>query len=469
MIITQSVFPPILQLLKRLYSNRLTVGSFMSDSSDEEYGHKQTGKNYTIDLNAFHRSKLRLEAELRNKSSCNDIIDAYCGDKTPYKDINPLISGDGIFPLITEIYKHSASEGTISTCWGKPCLHTETGVKLINDINGEGADVVRQTTYGETGGISLATPTQMHYHPAKAWRMIDTYIKMRGGAEAIGIESDTWNTIRRKTKRWLRDSHRLFSILISRLPTDGVHLAEGMEMSHGPQFYNMLQTRFGHTHAQCLATLLQIITTLQPSNPDPRTGKKETIMDYFDRAQRIAREAKAFPVMRVPIPDPLLKVMLLQGLMRSDESKYKHMVLREYAKNLESTFDELRQTMQTVEGLREQEIINEYAPTAALAQADVMTIEGRKPNDPCYFPGHKGHCNKECMKQHPELRPKRQTKSTNLCRFWNANGSCPYGNKCKFKHRNEAVASALYKANKPKHAYVTDATDDESSSESHFQ
>ena len=75
-------------------------------------------------------------------------------------------------------------------------------------------------------------------------------------------------------------------------------------------------------------------------------------MDYFDRAQRIAREAKAFPAMKVPIPDPLLKVMLLQGLMRSDESKYKHMVLREYAKNLESTFDELRQTMQTVEGLR---------------------------------------------------------------------------------------------------------------------
>ena len=103
--------------------------------------------------------------------------------------------------------------------------------------------------------------------------------------------------------------------------------------------------------------------------------------------------------MKVPIPDPLLKDTLLQGLMRSDESKYKHMVLREYAKNLESTFDELRQTMQTVEGLREQEIINEYAPTAALAQADVMTIEGRKPNDHCYFPGHKGHCNKECMKQ----------------------------------------------------------------------
>ena len=143
----------------------------MSDSSDEEHVHKQTGKNYTIDLKAFHRSKLRLEAELRDTSSCNDIIDAYCSDITPYKDINPLISGDGIFPLITEIYKHSANEGTIPTCWGKLCVLTEMGAALIDDIKGDGAEVVRQTTYGETSGTSLATPTQMHYHPAKAWRI----------------------------------------------------------------------------------------------------------------------------------------------------------------------------------------------------------------------------------------------------------------------------------------------------------
>ena len=241
-----------------------------------------------------------------------------------------------------------------------------------------------------------------------------------------------------------------------------------MEMSQGPQFYNMLQTRFGHTHAQCLATLLQIITTLQPSNPDPKTGRKETVMDYFDRAQRIAREAKEFPAMKVPIPDPLLKVMLLQGLIKSDENKYKHMVLREYAKNLESSFDELRQTMQTVEGLRQQEIINEYAPTAALAKADAMTFAGRKPNETCHLPGHRGHTNKQCMKQHPELRSKRQTKTPSLCRFWTANRSCPYGNRCKFQHSNEAAANTLSKAHKSKHMYTADATDDESSSESHF-
>ena len=89
----------------------------MSNSSDEEYGHKQTGKQYTIDLNSFHKSKLRLEAELRNKTSCIDILDAYCSDKTPYKEINPLTNGDGTFPLITAIYEHDTS-GKIKTCWG---------------------------------------------------------------------------------------------------------------------------------------------------------------------------------------------------------------------------------------------------------------------------------------------------------------------------------------------------------------
>ena len=129
-------------------------------------------------------------------------------------------------------------------------------------------------------------------------------------------------------------------------------------MSHGPMFYSMLLQRFGHTHAQCLATLLQLITTLSLLNPDPKTGVEETIMDFFDRAMRIARETKEFPAMNVPIADPLLKVMILQGLIRSNKAKYGQMVLSEYAQNLKSSFDQLRNTMQTVEGLREQSIID---------------------------------------------------------------------------------------------------------------
>ena len=437
----------------------------MSNSSDEDHGHKQTGKQYTINLKSFHKSKLRLEAELRDKASCIDILDVYCSDKTPFKEINPLINGDGTFPLIAEIYEHDTS-GEIQTCWQGACSLTTIGKSLMADMNAEGSGgAVRHVTFGDSDGISLATPTEMHYHPAKSWRMIDNYVRMRGGAENVGIDTNKWNLIRKRTKSWLRDSHRIFSILISRLPNSAVHIADGIEMSHGAQLYNRLQVRLGHSHAQCLATLLQIITNLQPSDPDPKTGRKETIMDYFDRAQRIAREAKEFPAMKVPIPDPLLKVMLLQGLIKSDENKYKHMVLREYAKNLESSFDELRQTMQTVEGLRQQEIINEYAPTVALAKADVMTFA---PNQSCHLPGHKGHTNAECRKQHPKLRQLRRIKTSSVCRFWSASRSCPYGNRCKFKHSKEAVANTLSKAHKSKHMYTTDTTDDESSSESHF-
>ena len=55
-----------------------------SDDDDHKRHHiKQTGKNYVIDLQSFHKTKLRLETELRNTEATNDIVDAYCTDGQP--------------------------------------------------------------------------------------------------------------------------------------------------------------------------------------------------------------------------------------------------------------------------------------------------------------------------------------------------------------------------------------------------
>jgi hypothetical protein len=363
-----------------------------SGSSDDERSTretKQTGKNYVINLQSFHKTKLRI-AELRNQETSNDIIDAYCSDGSPFCEVNPLLASDGGFPLVQSIYEHD-TRGPLKTCWGSNCKLTELGKAFTADMEGDGAESLQRVQFGGELGGSLATATQMHLYPAKAWRAIERYFKARGQPTDI-CSRETWHKIRKHTKRWLRHAHLMYSTLVGRMSSDGLHLGEGIEMSHGPMFYSMLLQRFGHTHAQCLATLLQLITTLSLLNPDPKTGVEKTIMDFFDRAMRIARETKEFPAMNVPIADPLLKVMILQGLIRSNKAKYGQMVLSEYAQNLKSSFDQLRNTMQTVEGLREQSIIDQYAPTSLLT-ADVHSASGGMA---CSKPGHRGHTRQEC-------------------------------------------------------------------------
>jgi hypothetical protein len=401
------------QTARRALSRMSMEGHATSESSDGDedrltgHSHKQNGRNYVIDLRSFHKTKLRIETELRNSETTNDIMDTYCSDGIPYQEVNPLLSTDGTFPLIKFIYEHD-NKGSIKTCWKENCRLTPAGEALVADIQGEGAEEVKSVQYGSETGTSLATPTQMHMHPAKAWRAIERFYNARSTEL---FDEGEWTKVKRRTKRWLRSSQRMYSTLVGRMPPDGLHIGESIEMSHGPLFYSTLLQRYGHTHAQCLATLLQIITNLKLLDPDPNTGKTETIVDYFDRATRIAREAREFPAMKVPIAGPLLKVMILQGLIRSNEAKYKHMVLTEYAQNLKSSIDELRATMQTVEGLREQDIIDQYAPTN-LTETEVHLTAGRGPNDKCYLPGHQGH----------------------LCRNFTRTGKCRFGSNCRFKH-----------------------------------
>lgn len=421
-----------------------------SSSSDEAEStkSKRNGKSYRINLRAFHKTKRRLETELRNRDACNDILDVYCTDAKDFEKINPLVTGQGSFPPIQAIYEHTREEG-IETPWDGKADYTTLGRRILQDMESEeGIREVVKIEYGDEMGNSLATPGQMHKYPAKAWRSLERYLLARRKPETI-MSRKKFKKLQKKTRAWLKEAHAMYSTLIDRLPSDGLHLADTIEMSNGPHLYSAMLTRFGSTHAQCLATLLRIITNLKLLAPDPKTGKIETIMDYFDRASRIARDAREFPAMNVPIPAPLLKVMILEGLVRSNKKKYSQMVLNEYANNLTSTIQGLRSKMQTVEGLREAEIISQYAPIT-LAEGDVML--GSSGAEHCRNFA-KGRCRfgSNCKFLHERKPDRRNGRGgafifkgrRDLCRNFTTTGKCSFGSKCRFKH-DRSIAKAYF-------------------------
>ena len=244
-----------------------------------------------------------------------------------------------------------------------------------------------------------------------------------------------------------------------------MHLTGGLEMSNGAKLYNLLLHRYGHTHAQCLAELLRLLVQIRLMNPDPSTGKLETVRDYFDRAARISREAREFPQMKFLIAGPLLKVLILEGLNKSDKAKYNQMVIQAYANDLTDDIERLQTTMETVEGLRSQQIRDEFAPTQ-LATASVNQYGGstgeptdprNHPESPCSTPGHVGHLNKQCRGKWGQKavpysgrgrgrgrgRGSGRRGRDNSCHYFTSGRTCPFGSECRYEHDAKAAKAYL--------------------------
>jgi hypothetical protein len=448
----------------------------MSSSDEHEeknQDHRQSGRNYTIDLQAFSKSRIRLETELRNSDAAIEILDTYCTDGVKFDQVNPLINPDGANPLMLDLYSHN-DEGTIHAPWGL-CEYTTEGTAFKEQMDGDGAGNARECMFGDDiTRTPLPTPANIHFWPAKAWRCLNSYYIRQNSTEIYTKEN--WKKLSKHVKRWLRNTHKIWSKIVGRLPTAGIHLTGGLEMSNGVHLYNALLFRYGHTHAQCLAQLLCILASVALLKPDPATKSLETIRDYFDRCQRIAREAREFPAMKFPIAGPLLKVMILQGLVRSNEAKYNQMVITAYSNDLKDPIDRLQTTMETVEGLRTKQIKEEFAPTS-LSIGTVAMMGVDQPTDPCNLPGHMGHTNEQCIAKHgdraaPYKRGGRGGRggrhgrggrggrgnrggrtggmtfngAKGLCRYYTTGKTCPYGADCKYEHKSES-ARAFYTDN----------------------
>jgi hypothetical protein len=307
-------------------------------SSSDEEAKPRGNRGYTIDLQAFSKSRVRLETELRDHSAGIEILDTYCSDGKRFNEVNPLLNPDGANPLLNDLYKHNI-EGDSKSPWGV-CELTDEGTAFRNQMQA-GNTSTRECTYGDAiEPTSLPSPMAIHNWPGKAWRNINAYYISAGSEEVYSTAN--WKTLTKAVKKWLNRNHKIWSRIVSRLPTSGMHLTGGLEMSNGVELYNNLLHRYGHTHAQCLATLLRILANIQLLSPDPSTKRKETIRDYFNRSQRIARMARDFPAMRFPIAGPLLKVMILEGIHRSEPKKYGQMIIQAYANDLADSLEKLQ-------------------------------------------------------------------------------------------------------------------------------
>ena len=146
----------------------------------------------------------------------------HCTDAKDFEKINPLVTGQGSFPPIQAIYEHTRGDG-IETPWDGKADYTALGRRILQDMESEeGTREVVKIEYGDEIGSSLATPGQMHKYPAKSWRSLERYLLARRKPETI-MSRKKFKKLQKKTRAWLKEAHAMYSTLIDRLSSDGLH------------------------------------------------------------------------------------------------------------------------------------------------------------------------------------------------------------------------------------------------------
>ena len=478
-------------------STRKTTVAF-SSSSDSDHGRGASkSSDWTINLVVFSKSKTKLDTAINDSTRCGELMRAYFSNQDtafthlPWKGKRPAY---GAYPLQTKFYVEcdANDKDAIEVLGGiKHVKRTPLGngilAELIKD-NSEHLDI--SINYGEEKGNCFATYDQMLFYPRKAFDAFREYCESHDihDEEASSIKSISiieYKRIIKKCKRWLRANHRMWSTIIAHLDSGSMHVTGGMELSNGIVLLSTLKTKYGHTHAQCLAAMLRILTNVTMLTKDPNTGNPETIADYMSRVERIARDASAFPAMKVPIAKPLVKVFALEGLVKSDD-KYSSMVTMAYSNDLQDSFETLTTQMQTVEGLRGKYMQDEYAGTH-LVTASIQQAEGHKPsdskekegwkkkssgkkpgrgrNDPCHLKGHRGHTNANCsvqklnkIKASGNFKPLFLPNGARVCDFVSHGVSCPF-KKCNSPHRLHGARASRPNNTAKSYRTTTDSSD----------
>ena len=312
------------------------MSSTSSSSSDSDTG-RSSGKSWRINLQKFNKTSTKLASSLHRENGVTDLLSTYTNGAQAYSSVDPFENDDGIHPLMTALYARSDDRASqvlngVPEAW-KPLRLTQRGRDIGGTLTMEDMSAVE---YDDGEGSWLPTPHQIHCEPVKSMRAIIKYYRTQRSTDIW--TKDSFKRLVKKAKKWTARNRHIHGVIVDRLTsTDSRDLTDGIEEGHGVRLYTNLLHRFGHTHAEDLATLLCVLCTIQPLKKDSRTKQPETINAYFARASRIARAAKEFPAMRVPIAEPLLKVLILEGLRRHDDKKYGQTVMRAYTDDLSST------------------------------------------------------------------------------------------------------------------------------------
>ena len=441
-------------------SENLDDSSSTSSSSDVSYSSRNKS-DWKINFSAFARTQTKLDTAIYSSLKVGTIVDAYFDKRqksikrSPWQDMHPML---GINPLHRFLYQPCTTNDPLrkeSFDFGH-IKYSDSGFAFLRELQTTNRNYyeANRYQYGAVAGSCLGTFEQIFKYPILCLNAFSRYCDTCKRTITT-ITRKTFKKLKKKCKRWLRKNQRIWEIIVDHLDVTSTSICSGIELSNGLLLLGTMHVKYSHTHAQCLAALLRELTNIQIKKKDDATGQRETIRAYMDRVQRIARDASAFPAMKVPIAEPLVKVFALEGVRRNAGDKYDTIVTNAYANDLGETFDTLTSKMETVEGLRAKQIHSEYGSTTTnLATASLQVAKnedtaaalrtnGSDPNAPCDLPRHEGHTNGECsVKKLRALQSSGKAKPTcydsngkRICDFFNNSIRCPHKN-CKYSHRS---------------------------------
>ena len=274
-----------------------------SSSSETEFAERSAkSSNWKINLSSFSKCKTKLITAINDYSACGELMRAYFrnGGNTfqnlPWKEKRPM---HGIFPLHKFFYIECNvnEKGAMDSIAGlKHVQYTDDGLSFSTEMQKQNSEYVEKNRYewGEEEGTCMPTYDQMIFFPRQAFDAFQDY------CEAHSIHSDDNRTKKvnaisktdykklvRSCKRWLKANHRMWSVIVSHLQSTSMHVTSGMEISNDIVLLSTLKTKFGNTHAQCLAAMLRILTNVTMHTKDPNPRQSSTTWIGFNESQEM--------------------------------------------------------------------------------------------------------------------------------------------------------------------------------------
>ena len=157
----------------------------MASSSDSEH-RKTRGSNWTIDMNAYAKTEVKLQTEINDSRSGSQICRAYCRDNATTSTITPWNTQGksirGINPLHGFLFEPCAAEDEgAQPAANKTVKYTTEAQALVTEITDSGYMASTAETYGKEPGNCIPSYQQILNYPTQSFnsfrQMISDHIE----------------------------------------------------------------------------------------------------------------------------------------------------------------------------------------------------------------------------------------------------------------------------------------------------